>query len=211
MTSGMKKAHELLGYNKHTIIPTTESIHDIEIKTTNKIITGEGKIIQSKKISNKVKSVRLLPEAVASGWAIDALIKADMIIIGPGTLYTSIIASLLPIGIKETISKSKAKKIFIANAANFPRGHCDWYTLDTHLQELSRLTGVWDFTAILAHDGSGIPSEEQILVNERNNITCMNCLDTPDTMIGWKFDSIKRNTLRHDGKKVAQWIKKIFD
>jgi len=39
----------------------------------------------------------------------------------------------------------------------------------------------------------------------------MNCIDTPDTIPGGKFDSIKRNALRHDGEKVAQWIKKFFD
>lgn len=125
MHDGIQKAHEILGHTIHQIIPAAEDIHDIEVQTTTETITGEGPIIQSQKLSGKVEKMYLVPQVAASNEAIQAIQNADMIIIGPGTLYTSIIASLLPIGIKETISKSNAKKIFIANAANFPRGHCD--------------------------------------------------------------------------------------
>ncbi|MEI6712079.1 MAG: 2-phospho-L-lactate transferase CofD family protein [bacterium] len=68
-----------------------------------------------------------------------ALQDADIIIIGPGTFYTSLIPCLSPIGMMESLKNSSAKKILIANAANFPVGHCDGYDVDMYLSEFTRL------------------------------------------------------------------------
>jgi uncharacterized cofD-like protein len=146
----------------------------------------------------------------ASKEAIQTLKKADIIIMGPATFYTSLVASLLPSGIPEALRTSKAKKIFIANAANFPQGHCDGYTLETYLWEIRRLFDI-QFTAILAHDGSHIPKKERVSVTPATHITIMDVLDTPKSEGRSKFDTIERNTLRHDGEKVVKWIKKFFD
>lgn len=211
LSDGIKKAHNLLWYTQHEIIPATEDVHDIEVKTKTETIRGEWPIIQCRTLSNNVDDIYLQPKVSAAPRALQALRQADMIIIGPGTLYTSIIASLLPEGMSEKIRNSKAKKIFIANAANFPPGHCDKYTLSTYLAEIHRFGKIWDFTAILAHDGSDVPQKDQIVIDTTEGVTCMNCLDTPESSLGGKYDSIKRNTLRHDGQKVAEWIKKFFD
>ncbi len=155
-------------------------------------------------------NIELTPSVSASEEAQEALERADLIILGPGTLYTSLIACLLPHGMQEAFRKSKAEKFFIANAANFPPGHCDGYTLSTYLEEIWRLTAIKGFDGILAHDGKNIPPAQAIEVSPGKNISIMNVLtsDTKDT--GGKFDAIKRNTLRHDGGKVVQWIKKYF-
>lgn len=211
MKEWVQRAHSLLWYTQHQIIPTTEIPHDIQVKTQTNTITGEWSIIQCQNLSHAIEEIQLVPGVAASEEALKALKQADIIIIGPGTLYTSIIASLLPQGMSEAINTSKAKKIFIANAANFPPGHCDGYSLSTYLGELSRWWKVSDFTAILAHDGWGVPEKDRIRIDQTDTVTCMNCLDTPDDALGWQFDSIKRNTLRHDGQKVAEWIKKFFD
>lgn len=76
---------------------------------------------------------------------------------------------------------------------------------------MARLVSISDFTAILTHDGSNVAEKDQIIVNSGENISVMDCLGTPEDGIIGKYDSIKRNTLRHDGEKVAQWIKKFFD
>ena len=61
-----------------------------------------------------IKRVWLEPETAAYPGAIRAIEKADFLLFGPGSLYTSVIASLLPRGFKEAMARSKAKTIYIA-------------------------------------------------------------------------------------------------
>ena len=207
---GIKKAHTLL-WCKHKIIPATPVAHDIHIVTNDgTTILWEGPIIQCRKLTGKVMSIELTPKVEASEEAVEALRNADIIILGPWTLYTSLIACLLPLGMKEAFNTSPAQKFFITNAANFPPGHCDWYSLDTYIEEISRLTKIEKFDALLSHDGTGISGNDIIAVSPRASITIMNVLSTQTQGEGGKFDSIERNTLCHDWEKVAQWIKKIF-
>lgn len=173
-------------------------------------ILSEETIIKCTQLSGRVKSIELSPSVSASEEAQEALERADLIILGPGTLYTSLIACLLPHGMQESWKKSKAQKFFIANAANFPPGHCDGYTLSTYLEEIWRLTAIKEFDYVLAHDGKNIPREVMIEVSPGKNITILDVLTSDAENPGGKFDAIQRNTLRHDGEKVVQWIKKYF-
>lgn len=210
--SGIKKAHTLLGYTKHSIIPVTSEVHDIVVrKKNNEIIVGEGPIVQTQDLAHNVAGISLTPRVSASADARAKILEADCIIIWPGTLYTSLIACLVPDGIIDAIKQSSAQKIYIANAANFPPGHCDGYTLEDYVSEIQNHTGISDFDHILAHDGTGIDTTLRIPVNRENNVEQMDVLTTPAHDIDGIYDSIKRNTLRHDGEKVARWIKKIFD
>lgn len=143
---GIQKAHEILGQNKNTIIPATEEPHDLIVKTKDEEqIQGEGNIIQNTQLSHNVSSIFQSPTVHASKIAIQAIKTADCIVIGPGTLYTSIIACLLPNGIRDSVHTSKAKKLFIANAANFPPGHCENYALSDYLGEIEKITGIGHF------------------------------------------------------------------
>jgi len=63
----------------------------------------------------KIKRVFLEPEANAYQPSLDAIIEADLIIIGPGDLYSSIIPCFLMKGMKEAFNKTKAKKIMVCN------------------------------------------------------------------------------------------------
>ena len=63
----------------------------------------------------KIKSVSLKPAVKLNPNAKKAIMKADIVIIGPGDLYTSIIPNLLVDGMKESLKKTKAKKIYISN------------------------------------------------------------------------------------------------
>lgn len=64
--------------------------------------------------TKRIRRVWLEPEGAAFPDAIKAIEAADFLLFGPGSLYTSVIAALLPRGIKEAIARSKAKTIYIA-------------------------------------------------------------------------------------------------
>lgn len=74
---------------------------------------------------------RALPEALA------AIAAAEVIVIGPGSLYTSLVPNLLVPGLREAVVRAPARKIYVANLVTQP-GETDGYDLETHLAELAR-------------------------------------------------------------------------
>ena len=86
-----------------------------ELENGQKIV-GETNIDIPKHDGNiKIKSVSLRPAVKINPNAKKAIMRADIVIIGPGDLYTSIIPNLLVDGMKESLKKTKAKKIYISN------------------------------------------------------------------------------------------------
>lgn len=99
--------------------PVTLKAGNLVAKLNNgKIIKSEAKIDEPEyDLSFRIKNVYLEPKLKANPEAVKAVLAADYIIISSGSLYTSIVASLLPIGIKEAIDKSDAKIIFVSGNA----------------------------------------------------------------------------------------------
>ncbi len=97
------------------------------------IVTGESNI---PKVGKKIKRVFLEPtEIEALDEAVESILQADAIIIGPGSLYTSIIPNLLVSGIKEAVLTAKGKKIYIANVMTQP-GETDDFTVIDHIKAI---------------------------------------------------------------------------
>jgi uncharacterized cofD-like protein len=90
------------------------------------------------------RSVRPVPEALR------ALINADVITVGPGSLYTSIIPNLLVDGIASTMSGVRAVRIYVANLMTEP-GETEGYTLADHLDEIRAHTGFDLFDYVLVN------------------------------------------------------------
>lgn len=198
----------MLGITQHQILPATESIHDILVTLKNgEKILWEDHIISQSHLSHEIEMIELTPHVSAYPAALQALKEADLIVIGPGTFYTSLIPCLLPIGMMEALNASQARKIFIANATNFPVGHCDGYDIDMYLAEFSRI--LWDISLdfILAHDTSGIDKSLQVPIGRSDTRKIIaDFLKTPSGTTKNKFDSIPRNTFKHDAEKVLSTI-----
>ncbi len=111
----LEQAVEAVGH----VYPATLDRNDLVAELTNgKIIRTEGKIDRpgyNRKL--RIKKVWLEPKSRAYSEAKRAIEKADAIILGPGSLYTSVAAALLPAGIKQAIKKSKAKIIGVVGNA----------------------------------------------------------------------------------------------
>jgi uncharacterized cofD-like protein len=118
------------------IFPSTISNVTLEaILDDGKHVYGETRITASRKPIKKImlspRKVRPLPEAV------DAIRNADLILLGPGSLYTSVIPNLLIPEIAEAIAQSKAKRVYIANLMTQP-GETTGYSLSDHLRAIQR-------------------------------------------------------------------------
>lgn len=88
----------------------------------------------------KIKSVELKPRAEANIDAIKAIHEAQLIVLGPGDLYTSIIPNLLVDGISEAICKSNAKKIYISNLMT-KYGQTFNFSASEHIKTLNKYLG----------------------------------------------------------------------
>ena len=106
---------------------------------------GESKIFYAKKINNsRIRKVRLVPERpTALPESVRAIRDADIVVIGPGSLYTSIIPNFLVGGIADAVRQSRALKIYVLNIMT-QDGETDGYDADDHVR------------AILEHAGPGV-------------------------------------------------------
>ncbi len=102
-----------------TVYPVTLENTDLVAELENGKIIRTEEFIDTPKYNRgwKIKKVWLEPNCLAYPRAIQAIRNANTIIIGSGSLYTSLIATLLPVGIKEAIERSKAKIIYLAGSA----------------------------------------------------------------------------------------------
>lgn len=125
---------------KGQILPASLSLHTLKAELINgKIITGESNI---GKIKGKlIKKLFLDPPGVKPNHKVlQAISEADCIVLGPGSLFTSIIPNLLVPQIKETIKESKAIKIYICNIMTQPKETDDFKASD-HVKEIIKYLG----------------------------------------------------------------------
>ena len=140
---------------KGKILPaTTEKVILMAEKENGKIVEGESHIPV---IGEKIKRVYYKDEAEAPEENLKALEEADLIIFGIGSLYTSIIPNLLLKGIKESLKKSKAKKIYICNAMQQP-GETDGYTVSDHIKAINDNIGEGIIESVIV-DPRDIPKD----------------------------------------------------
>jgi uncharacterized cofD-like protein len=114
------------------IFPTTlENVSLEAVMTDGKIVLGETRIAKSgkkiRRLSLRPRRVRPLPEVL------EAIRQANLILIGPGSLYTSILPNLLVSGVAEAIDNSSATRVFVANLMTQP-GETERFSLADHVR-----------------------------------------------------------------------------
>ena len=117
------------------VLPVTTADVQLEAEFENgATVVGESKIFYCKKKEDcRITKVRLLPEhPKALPEAVEAIREADLLILGPGSLYTSIIPNLLVDGIVEAIRQSDALKVYVANVMT-QEGETEGYTAADHI------------------------------------------------------------------------------
>jgi uncharacterized cofD-like protein len=169
------------------------------------VVSGESKIPEAggriKRVFLEPTHVEPLPEAV------EAIERADAILIGPGSLYTSILPNLLVPKLAEAVVSSQAVKIFVCNVMTQP-GETDNYSVGDHLQAVYDHVGHQLFDYVIVNNGD-IP--EQVLDKyaeqgakpvqlDLNSVTGQGYKVVADTLVLFK------TYLRHDADKLSQHI-----
>ena len=131
---------------KGKVIPvTTDTCGLIAHLKDGSIVRGESKIDIPVSERAPIINMEISPEAIANPEACRAIIEADLIIIGPGDIYTSIVPNLLVKGIPEAMKLSKGLKVYIGNIMT-KKGETDGYSAKDMLSAVERFAGVGIFS-----------------------------------------------------------------
>lgn len=141
----IRRVSEVLAIRGRVLPVTTEDIHLCARFTDGMEILGESRIGAAKKAHGcRIQSVRLVPEIVMpANDVIESIENADAVILGPGSLYTSIIPNLLVVGVAAALRNTAAPKIYVANVMGQP-GETEKYTAFDHVR------------AVMEHAGDGV-------------------------------------------------------
>ncbi len=136
------------------VLPSTlhnvRLVADVQLPQAQTEVRVEGES-QIPRASGKVRRVWLEPnDAPAYPPAIQALLSADMIVVGPGSLYTSILPNLLVRDVLEAIRVSNAVKVFIVNIATQP-GETEFFSCSDHLRGIEDVVGADIFDVVVCN------------------------------------------------------------
>jgi uncharacterized cofD-like protein len=132
--TAIRLAAELLGVHDLVLPSTAQRVHLVADLQDGRSVHGESEIPRS---GAPIKRVRIdPPNAAAAPGVLEALYEADAMILGPGSLYTSLLATLVVPGVAEAVTRSRAVRIFVCNAMTEP-GETDGYGVAEHLQALA--------------------------------------------------------------------------
>jgi len=208
----VKYMSDVLAVQGKVLPVSLESIHlGANLENGNTVI-GESKIPDVVKLQNtRISNVFLLPEKPKVNIeVIDEIKSADLIIIGPGSLYTSILPNLLFDDIVQAIKSSSAKKIYIANVMTQP-GETDGMSLAEHIEVIERHCKGRLFDIIIVNN-QAIPDD--ILEKYRKDGAEPIYTDDGLTLKGYviikdNLLSTKDGYVRHSPSKLANVISQV--
>ena len=157
-----------------------------------------------------IERVCLQPEGVrAYPEAVRAILAADLIIAGPGSLFTSILPNLLVDGIRRAVTASPARKLYVCNVATQP-GETDGFDVGQHVDALHRHIGRGLFPYVLANDDPQVSAEQP-------HLRPVTLGHGPEAGPGCGWQVIAADVVdraapwRHDAGKLAAQIMRFYE
>lgn len=158
----VKELSKILNIKGKVIPSTNTNVMLNAILEDGEIVKGESKIPQKNK---RIERVYLEPSNVEPmEEAIDALTEADLIVLGPGSLYTSVISNLCVKGMSDAILSSKAPKLYISNIMTQP-GETNNYDVLDHINAIHDHAGKQFIDYVICSDEK---YDEDILKHYKN-------------------------------------------
>ena len=198
---------------KGKVLPVTlDDMKLIAELENGEIIEGESKIPSEVIVRNtRIKKIAIKPiDAKPLEEAIKAINNADVIIMGPGSLYTSIIPNLLVKGIPEAICKSPAKKAYISNVMTQP-GETDGFKVSNHLKVLMDYGVAENIDYVIANNGIIPPDIKEKYAKENAELVVLdyeNISNLNVNVIEADLIKITKRYVKHNAEKLAELIMK---
>jgi len=195
----VERASEILNIKGRVLPATLEDVHLWAEFVDGAKIMGEVRIAQYG-YKMPIKKIFLNKEAPSNPRATKAIEEADILLVGPGSLFTSILPNFLHKEILKEFKKSKAKKIYIANAST-ERGETDDFTLSDHIERIEGAVGLVD--VVLANNRFFEKNLSTYVVPVK--------IDLDDKKVRLAGLSKPEKPLYHEEGKLAKEISKIIE
>lgn len=207
---GIRKASELLNI-KGTILPVSlDRAHVHAILENGEEIIGETNIdIPKHNGDMHIQKVFLDPSASIYKETDAAIRVADLVVIGPGDLYSSLIPTLLVEGMQEALSKTKGKTVAVCNLMT-KWGETHGFSCSDMIKKLLRYSGLKKFDYVICNTGK-LPQEVLAAYENEKKFPMLCDVDVSKyagKVITGDFTS-KADQARHDSEKIAAVISEL--
>ena len=198
----LAESSRILSVTGKVVPATTENISlSVRLKD-GQLINGESRVKDG--LSEIAELIIDPPNPQASQAAINAINNAELIIIGPGSLYTSILPNLLVPSIVNAITKSKAVKYYICNVAT-EIGETQNFTVGKHIDVLESYLGQGVLDVIIANNNIGDIGNEYLGESvQMNNTKTTHVIEAADLLD-------EKHKIRHDSYKLASFIMEKYE
>lgn len=208
---------------KGKVIPVTFDNSQLVATYDNGVqVLGEHFIDEPSKktIYHRITNLEVFPQAKVNPDAAKALAEADLIILGPGDLYTSILCNIVVDGVAKKIAKSKAKKLYIANIMT-RFGQTDGFGLAEHIEEIEKYLGRGTLNYCLFNKMDKISPKAIKWYKDNDSSPVKNNYKGEVKVISKDLastafykrnpaDKLTRSLVRHDSKKLSRTIAKFI-
>ncbi|HFQ92429.1 MAG TPA: YvcK family protein [Anaerolineae bacterium] len=165
-------------------------------------IVGESLI---PKVDGRIQRVYLQPDGVrAYPPALKAIFQADLVVMGPGSLYTSILPNLLIPDLAEALQRSRAPKVYVCNLATQP-GETDDFTVADHVASILQHVPADCLDIVLANDNLSIPPDRG-----GGQTVYVQPIAPPDVTMVTADLVDEARPWRHDSDKLAQAVMNLL-
>ncbi len=212
-------AGELLQITGRVLPITTEKTHLMMKDEQGEAVTRQFDIGNRDFGSQRRPDIWLAPSAKIYPHAAAAINEADMVVIAPGNLYGSLAPALLVDGVREALTSTKARVVYVCNLVTKP-GQTDGFSVADYAEEIERFVGapVLDFVVFktekpsaklmkrYAHDGEFLVEYDDESLNNASYraIGCELIDDQPVSSAANDAIASSRSLIRHDTEKTAQ-------
>ncbi len=207
---------------KGRVLPVTLSNGNLVAEYENGLeVIGEGAIDEPKHDSSlRITKLRIEPAVEPYQPTLQAIAAADLIVIGPGDLYTSLIPNLIVPKISEAIKNSKAKKVYVVNLMT-KDGQTNDFAAADFVSEIEKYLGkCLDY--VLINDKSLPEDVLEKYIAEKDHPVADNLMESYYKIIRSDFlasdpverasgDKLKRSLIRHDSEKLTKTLVELLD
>ena len=203
MEKSIETVSDMLKVNG-TVLPSSFEIITLYARMDDDtIVKGEANIPS---FNHHINEVFYDHPVMANPKAVEAIMNADLVVYGVGSLYTSICANTIIDGIREALEKTKAKRVYFANCMTQNNETFD-YDLKMHVEALKRHGAVID--EVIQHNDK-IPEEILKKYRKTNSIEVVDNNNVKEKVIKRKLLDFKDGLIRHDPKKIKKVIMELL-
>lgn len=211
-----------------TVIPATLDNVRLKMEWEDKsLVLQNERVIDEEffRYDPRKAKLSLTPSPISNPMAIAAIEQADIVVVAPGDLYTSLGPLLVIDGIGEALKRTKAKTFYVANLVS-KHGQTDGFTVSDHAAEIERFAGTDFLDYVLYNEAAPSAQVAKRYEEEGGYITVADTGELSSrkyTAVGGNFlgkmaqanqgDTLigKRSLIRHDADAVAKLILELYD